>query len=86
MPYFMTLISYHLRCYLDNQKLLSKKLESMTIDEMKARFTTFTEYEIKAVYDYINRGNKLADNIAMKYNYSTRQLQRLIKKMKDDLK
>ena len=86
MPYFMTTISYYVKDYLDQEKLLSKKLESMTFDEMKSRFTTYTEYDLKAVYDYINRGTKLADNIAMKYNYSTRQLQRIIKKMKDELK
>lgn len=85
-PYFVTLCSYYVQDYLDKEKLLTKKLESMTYDEMKARFTTYTDYEIKAVYSYINRGEKLADHIAMKYNYSTRQLQRIIKKMKDELK
>ena len=86
VPYYVTLISYYIKDYNDKNKLLTKKLESMTYDEMKARFTTYTEYEIKAVYSYINRGEKLADHIAMKYNYSTRQLQRIIKKMKDELK
>lgn len=85
-PYFVTLCSYYVQDYLDKEKLLTKKLESMTYDEMKERFKSYTEYELKAVYDYINRGTKLADNIAMKYNYSTRQLQRIIKKMKDELK
>ena len=86
MPYIITKISYYVKDYNDKNKLLTKKLESMTFDEMKARFTTYTEYELNAVYSYINRGDKLADNIAMKYNYSTRQLQRIIKKMKDELK
>ena len=85
-PYIITKISYYVKDYMDDKKLLTKKLESMTFDEMKARFTNYTEYELKAVYSYINRGNKLADNVAMKYNYSTRQLQRIIKKMKDELK
>ena len=84
--YGLTTISYYVRDYLDKKALLTKKLESMTYDEMKARFTNYTDYEIKAVYSYINRGEKLADHIAMKYNYSTRQLQRIIKKMKDELK
>lgn len=84
MPYIMTFISYHLRNYLDQQKLLNKKLESMTMDEMKAKFTSYTENEIKAVYDYINR-KTLAENIAIKHGYSTRQLQRIIKKMKGGL-
>ena len=84
--YGLTTISYYVRDYLDKKALLTKKLESMTFDEMKARFTNYTDYEIKAVYSYINRGDKLADHIAMKYNYSTRQLQRIIKKMKDELK
>ena len=86
VPYLITLLSYYVKDYIDKEKLLSKKLESMTFEEMKERFTNYTEYDLKAVYEYINRGNKLADNIAMKYNYSTRQLQRIVKKMKDDLK
>ena len=86
MPYLITKASYFIKDYIDKNKLLTKKLESMTYDEMKARFTSYTDYEIKAVYSYINRGDKLADNVAMKYNYSTRQLQRIIKKMKDELK
>lgn len=85
MPYLITKISYYIKDYMDDKKLLTKKLESMTFEEMKARFTTYTEYELKAVHSYINRGDKLADNIAMKYGYSTRQLQRIIKKMKDKL-
>ena len=84
--YGLTTISYYVRDYLDNQKLLQKKLESMTFEEMKVRFTSFSEYDIKCAYDYINRGDKLADNIAMKYNYSIRQIQRIIKKMREGLK
>ena len=86
LPFGITFISYHIKNYLEQCELLEKKLESLTLDEMKGRFKDYTEYEIKAVYSYINRGTKLADNIAMKYGYSTRQLQRLVKKMKDDLK
>lgn len=84
--YILTTISFYVRDYLDKEKLLTKKLESMTFEEMKVKFTTFTEYEVKCVYDYINRGDKLADNIAMKYGYSTRQVQRIIKKMREYLK
>lgn len=54
------------------------------MDEMKAKFTSYTENEIKAVFDYINR-KTLAENIARKHGYSTRQLQRIIKKMKGGL-
>lgn len=87
-PYFITFCSYHLRNYLDMQNLLSKKLESMTFKEMKERFTNLTDYEINCAYEYINRkiNGRLADNIAMKYGYSTRHIQRIIKKMKDELK
>lgn len=84
--YGLTTASYYVRDYIDKQKLLQKKLESMTFEEMKERFTNISEYDIKCVYEYINRGDKLADNIAMKYNYSTRQIQRIIKKMREDLK
>lgn len=84
--YGLTTASYYVRDYLDKQKLLQKKLESMTFEEMKARFTSFSEYDIKCAYEYINRGDKLADNIAMKCNYSTRQIQRILKKMREDLK
>ena len=83
--YVITTVSYYVKDYLDKTAKLSKKLESMTLDEMRERYTKYTEYELKAVYAYINRGDKLADNIAMKYNYSTRQLQRMVKQMKDDL-
>ena len=86
VPFLMTFISYHVTNYFDTLQKLKKKLESMSLDEMKERFTDHTDYELKAVYSYINRENKLADNIAMKYGYSTRQLQRIIKKLKDDLK
>ena len=52
---------------------------------MKARFTSMSEYDLKCVYAYINRGSKNADNIAMKYKYSTRQIQRIIKKMREGI-
>lgn len=86
MMYAITIISYYVKDYFDKESLLSKKLESMTLDEMKERFTDYTEYDIKCAYEYINRNNRLADNIAMKYGYSTRQIQRIIRKMKDELK
>ena len=64
----------------------SKKLESMSFDEMKLIYIGYTEYKLKVVYAYINRGRRLADTIALKYGYSTRQIQRIIKKMKELLK
>ena len=86
MMYTITIASYYAKDYLDKLNVLNKKLESMSLDEMKVKFTNYTDYEIKAAYSYINRGDKLADNIAMKYNYSTRQIQRIVKRMRDDLK
>ena len=84
--YALTTISYYAKDYIDKLNVLNKKLESMSVDEMKVKFTNYTDYEIKAAHAYINRGDKLADNIAMKYNYSTRQIQRIVKRMRDELK
>lgn len=83
--YLLTLGSYIYKDWKDKQELLQKKLESLSFDEMKQRFPSYTDYDLKCVYAYINRGNKNADNIAMKYNYSTRQIQRMIKKMREGI-
>lgn len=85
VSYFITLISYYVKDYIDKSKLLNKKLESLTFEEMKERFTSYSETDLKCVYDYINRGNKSAESIAMKYFYSIRQIQRMVKKLRDDL-
>ena len=83
--YGLTTISYYVRDYLDKQKLLQKKLESMTLQEMKDKFKHLTEYDIICAYEYINRGSKLGENIAIKYNYSVRQIQRIVKKMRESV-
>ena len=83
--FLLGVINYFVRDWKDKQELLQKKLESLTFDEMKQRFPGYTEYDLKCVYAYINRGSKNADNIAMKYNYSTRQIQRMIKKMREGI-
>lgn len=81
--YLLTTASYIYRDWKDKNELLQKKLESLTFEEMRTRFPSYSEYDLKCVYAYINRGTKNADNIAMKYHYSTRQIQRMVKKMRE---
>lgn len=83
--YIITVVSYYVRDYADKCKLLEKKLESLTFDEMCQRFPDYSVSDLKCIYAYVNRGNALADNIAMKYGYSTRQIQRIIRKMRGRL-
>lgn len=83
--YFLTTISYYTKDYLDKTKLLNKKLESLSFEEMQQRFNYLPTYTLKCVYDYINRGDKKTENIAMKYGYSVRTIQRIVKKMRETL-
>lgn len=81
--YTITYISFHTKTYLDHKQLLTKSLDSLTFDEMCQRYTSYDRQTLKCVYDYLNRGNVSADCIAQKYYYSTRQVQRIIKKMRE---
>lgn len=83
--YLLTTISYYTKDYLDKTKLLNKKLESLSFEEMQQRFNYLPTYTLKCVYDYINRGDKKAENIAIKYSYSVRTIQRIVKRMRETL-
>lgn len=87
-PYFITLISYHIRCYLDIRKddqlkPKIKLLNEMSKEELNNLLKTFNFYEndINAIYAYLHRDrNVLVENIAIKYNMSRRTLYRLVNK------
>lgn len=92
VPYVLTFVSYHIRCYLDllKEKELStknnfKNIKELTLEEFKKKFIyKYPINDIMAVYTYIHRNRtQLADNIAMKYNMSKRTLYRLVKKFAD---
>ena len=85
LSYCITLTSYFVRKYLDYIELLNKSLENLTFDEMCQKFSKYDRQTLRCVYEYLNRGNISADNIAMKYFYSTRQIQRIIRKMRTEM-
>lgn len=85
LAYALTTVMYFIRRFIDFEIRFKKRLESMTLEEMQEMFPHRCSYDIKCVYAYLNRGSLNADVVANKYNYSTRQIQRIIKEMKNDL-
>lgn len=57
----------------------------LSFDEMCQKFSKYDRQTLRCVYEYLNRGNIPADNISMKYFYSTRQIQRIIRKMRTEM-
>ena len=85
LAYWLSTVMYYIQDWYDMTVKFKRTLQSLTLEEMKELFPKRCDYDIKCVYAYLNRGTALGESIALKYHYSVRQIQRIIKDMKKDL-